>query len=476
MTAASPLDVFRGLSADQIAEVIERLSPQDVLALEATLPAPGGVSGFRADYPWQQPPDGDWWGWAITGGRGSGKTAGAAAWVNREAERLPGVRVGIIAPTLGDARATSVEGETGLLAVNPRIKFNRGTYEGRWPNGSTFRCFGAYTPEDRERLRGPQWHLAWLEEFASWRQLDEEPQEQNPDAWQHISLALRLGEHPRFVMTSTPKRRRRYKEVVRREDVTRTHGTTYEAHGLAGSVRARLLEMYEGTRLGRQELLGEELDDVEGAGWTTAGLDRTRVSTAPALHRIVVGVDPAGSAKSGTTGIVAAGASEDRWPHPHTGRLVRHGYVLADVSQSASPERWATAAVELYHALSADRIVAERNYGGDMVESTIRTVDGTVPVKMVNATRGKKIRAEPVAGLSAQQLLHMVGKLIELEDELTTWTEGEPWSPNRLDAMVWAVTDLLPDLGGRQDTGVEAPSGSREHAAASALSRRRISR
>lgn len=485
MAAVDTDEVIRefvtGLPPHELAEFLDGCSPEDLAALDRIMPRGDDADSTTPtpSYPWQQPPDGDWWGWAITGGRGIGKTLGAAAWCDLEAQHFPKIRFGIIAPTKGDARATCVEGETGLLAVNPGIEFNRSNLEGRWPNGSQFRCFGAYSNEDRQRLRGPQFHRAWLEEFAAWRQLDERPRDDDPDAWQHVTFALRLGDRQRFVLTSTPKRRKRYREVMRRLDVAVTRGTTYEAHGLAAAYRDRLLEMYEGTRLGAQELLGEELDDVEGALWTTDAINRDRVEAHPPLSKIRVGVDPAGSSTSGTVGIVAVGLSAQRWPHPITGRPVRHGYVLADASLGGPPETWARAAIDLAHDLQADEIVAEVNYGGEMVESTIRAVDSTVPVKVVHASRGKKVRAEPVAAVSSQGLMHHVGHHPLLEEELTTWVEEEAtWSPNRLDAYVWAATPGLDQMGGRADASVHTPRGSQGEVRTgrSAMTRRTIDR
>lgn len=456
--------ILADLPTDELAAFLDTLTEGERQALLPMLSPDDDVTFGKPpepSYPWQSPPPGDWFGWAIVGGRGIGKTLGAASWLDLEAQHYPGIRIGIVAPTKPDARATCIEGETGLLAVNPDVRFNRGNLEGRWTNGSQFRCFGAYTPEDRERLRGPQFHRTWLEEFAAWRQLDETPREDSPDAWQHITFGLRLGSRPRFVMTSTPKRRKRYREVIRRDDVVVTRGTTYEATGLSSVFRDRLLEMYEGTRLGQQELLGEELDDVEGALWTTAAIDRDRVEAHPPLSRIRVGVDPAGSSTSGTVGIVAVGLSAQRFPHPVTGRPVRHGYVLADASLGGPPEVWARAAIDLAHDLEADEIIAEVNYGGEMVSGTIRAVDSTVPVKVVHASRGKKVRAEPVAAVASQGLLHHVGHHPLLEEEQTTWVEEHAtWSPNRLDALVWAVTPGLDQMGGRGDASVAAPTGS----------------
>lgn len=426
-------------------------------------------------YPWQEPPAGDWFGWAIIGGRGIGKTLGGANWINQEATANPGIRVGIIAPTRPDASAVCVEGETGLLKVNPAIEFNRSRLELRWPNGSTARLFGAYTPEDRERLRGPQFHRVWMEEFAAWRQLDEHPRDDYPDLWQHVTMGLRLGERPKFYLSSTPKRRRRFREVIDRKDVVVTRASTYDAYGLPETVRARLLEMYEGTRLGKQELLGEVLEDVEGALWTPEEIDPHRVDEPPKLASVIVGVDPAGSAKSGTVGIVAVGVGEQRVPHPRTGRLIRHLYVLEDASMSGSPERWAAAAVDLYERWKADRIVAEPNFGGDMVEAVLRSVDVSVPIRMVHSSRGKRLRAEPIASLSAQGLLHLVGRLPLLEEEMTGWVDGyTPWSPDRLDAMVFAATELLDHVKGRG--AIITPGSISPAFGSTAQSRARISR
>jgi len=410
-------------------------------------------------YPWQRPPEGDWYGWAIVGGRGIGKTLGGANFIDRTCRETPGIRAAIIAPTRPDATTVCVEGETGLLRINPSIRFNRSRSEVRWPNGSTARLFGAYTPEDRERLRGPQYHVAWLEEFAAWRQLDEIPREDSPDAWQHVTMGLRLGDRPRFFLSSTPKRRRRFREVMDRPDVVTTRASTYDAVGLPQVVRDRLVEMYEGTRLGRQELYGEMLDDVEGALWSEADLEATRVPDAPDLLQVIVGVDPSGSSRSGTTGIVAVGVSEQRYAHPRTGRPVRHLYVLEDRSLSGSPESWAGAAVDLYRETGATRIVAELNYGGEMVQSVLRQVDPTVPVRMVNSSKGKRLRAEPISTLTAQGLLHLVGRHPQLEDEMTGWVEGQtPWSPDRLDAMVFAATELLDHVRGGT-AGISVPGG-----------------
>ena len=469
MTTATldPVTFLSTLQPDERAEFIADLSPAEVAYLETLY-----ASAFRIQrttwepLPHQKPPDSDWAVWLLWGGRGAGKTAAGAQWLNEQAETLPGSRWFVGAPTLGDARSICVEGESGLLAVNPQIRFNRSNLELTWPNGSYAKCMGAYTPEDRERWRGPQWHGGWADEFGSWRQLDEIPVDDRPDVWDHIEFSTRLGRDPRICVTMTPRRRRRVRELADRPDVVLTHGSLHDNPHTSRKFRERILERHGGTRLAKQEIDGLLLDDVVGALWTDAVISRDRITAAtmPQLARISVGVDPPGST-SGVCGIVAVGISHETWPHPMTGRLVPHGYIIADDSKSGQPEAWGAQAVQTYRTTEADEIVAEVNYGGDMVASTIRAVDPTVPVRMVRATRGKKVRAEPISVLSVHRRLHVVGKFVELEDEMTSFTEDAPWSPNRLDAMVWAATHLfVPMSGGGQaevhtHRDVRMPSG-----------------
>ena len=370
----------------------------------------------------------DWLYWCLLAGRGTGKTLAGAHYVDAFARRYPGVRVAIIAPTMGDARAICVEGETGLLATNRSIAFNRSWGELRWPNGSHGQLFGAYTPEDVERLRGPQHHLAWCDEFAAWRQIK--------DCWDMMRLGLRLGTRPRAIITTTPKPRPKLLELLKDTRTLVTTATTDDNPHLHPEVRAELYSQYGGTRTGRQELGGEILSDIPGALWTRDILEANRVREHPDLVRIVVAVDPSGGSSEGHAecGIVGAGKGTDG-----------HGYVLRDVSERLSPERWARRVVQLYHELKADRIVAEKNFGGDMVASTIRTVDPNVPVRLVSASRGKMLRAEPVSSLDEQGKIHHVGSFPVLEDQLCQWVPdaGDP-SPDRLDARVWAITELFP--------------------------------
>ncbi|HKD00661.1 MAG TPA: terminase family protein [Methylomirabilota bacterium] len=415
-----------------------RLAVLEALPLAAVSLRSRVVEAVRPDRwmpePYQIPPpeDADWLYWLFIAGRGTGKTGTGAHFVDEYASRHPGHRIGILAPTYGDARDLCVEGETGLLRINPTIAFNRSLGELRWSNGSQARLFGTFTPEDVERLRGPQHHLIWWDEFCASRQLRE--------AWDMMRFGLRLGARPRAVITSTPKPRPKLVElladpmsIVALTADGRRPSTADNPH-LHPDVRAKLYETYGGTGLGRQELMAEIMSDVEGALWTRELLERNRVPAPPQMVRIVVAIDPSGSTEDGSeVGIVAAGKGTDG-----------QAYVLRDASERLSPERWARRAVQLYHELRADRILAEKNFGGDMVRATIQSVDRNIPVKLVVASRGKKARAEPVAALDEQGRVHHVGAFPTLEDQLCSWVpeSGDP-SPDRLDARVWAITELM---------------------------------
>ena len=292
-------------------------------------------------------------------------------------------------------------------------------------NGSRIKLFSADQPD---RFRGPQHHGAWCDELAAYRYTD---------AWDQLQFGLRLGEKPRVIITTTPRPTRLIRALVDRDDgsVAITRGSTFDnAKNLAPSALADLKIRYEGTRLGRQELYGEIIDDVDGALWTRAMLDESRVQESPALARVIVAIDPAVTSgeDSDETGIVVAGISNDG-----------HYYVLEDISLKASPDAWARQAVEAYHRHKADRIIGEANNGGDMIEMLLRQVDPTIAFKKVTATRGKLVRAEPVAALSEQGRLHMVGNFPRLEDQLCNYTPDSNESPDRMDAMVWGMTDLM---------------------------------
>lgn len=387
--------------------------------------------------PEQLPPAGDdWLVWAFIAGRGAGKTRSAAEFSIEQARDMPGSRGALIGRTPADVRDVMIEGESGIIACS--AKDFTPIYEPTkrrltWPNGSIATAFSAEVPS---QLRGPQHHWAWADEAAAWT--DAPKGDILDTAWNNLMLGLRLGETPRCVVTTTPKPNALTRVILARPSTAVTRGSTYDNLGnLAPSFRAQVLATYEGTRIGRQELLGELLDDVEGALWNIAGLDQDRITNPPEMQRIVVAVDPSGGSgpNNDEQGIVVAGLGVD-------GEL----YILADRSCSLSPHGWASRAVGAYREFSADRIVAEVNYGGAMVESTIRQVDKNVPVKVISASRGKVQRAEPVAALYEQHRVHHVGAMPKLEDQMTTWTPQDGTSPDRLDALVWAVTELTDDF------------------------------
>lgn len=323
-----------------------------------------------------------------------------------------------------------VEGESGILAIAPPWfvpKYEPSNRRVVWPNGAIATTFSADEPD---RLRGPQHDAAWCDELAAWRY---------KEAWDNMLLGLRLGVDPRVVVTTTPKNTPLYRSVLKRPTTVVTRGTTYEnIANLAPGFAEDIITQYEGTRLGRQELYAELLDDAEGALWNRQMLEALRVQEAPQLVRVVVAVDPAvtAGAESSETGIIVAGLGTD-W----------HGYVLDDRTVRASPDGWGRRAVDAYHEWGADRVVAEVNQGGDMVEHVIRTVDATVSYKAVRASRGKQTRAEPISALYEQGRVHHVGYFAHLEDQMCSWEPGLE-SPDRMDALVWAITELMLDAGG----------------------------
>lgn len=407
------------------------------------------LAWFPTGRPEQKPdPADDWLVHAYVAGRGAGKTRAGAEWVAEQAIAHPGARIAVVARTFADVRDTCIEGQSGLLHVLRRRlpgvdwgkAWNRTLLELNLPNGSRIKGFSADEPE---RLRGPQHHFAWCDELAAWRYAD---------AWDQLQFGLRLGDHPRSFVTTTPKPTsvvRRLRDRAQRGDgVAWVGGSTFDnAENLSAVALAELRATYEGTRLGRQELYGELLLDTPGALWSIDTIAAARVTHAPALQRVVVAVDPAVTAgeDSDSTGIVAAGLGYDG-----------HVYVLADRTLVASPDTWARRAVELYDELAGDRIVAEVNNGGDLVGTVLRTVDPSVPVRQVHASRGKRVRAEPVAALYEQGRVHHVGGFTDLEDQMTTWTPESPDSPDRLDALVWAVTDLVIEHGKRRRRSIVA--------------------
>jgi phage terminase large subunit-like protein len=410
--------------------------------------------------PKQLPPAGDWTFWLLMAGRGFGKTLSGAQWVaerGREGRR----RIAVVAPTLGDARATCFEGETGLLAVLPQrallgqsasLAWNKSLLELTLVNGTIFKGFSS---EEPDRLRGPQHHYAWGEEVSSWK--DARQGDAMGTTWSNLKLGLRLGDHPRAVLTSTPKANMLTKHLVSLADsgaLSLVRGSSYEnRENLPEAWWQTVVAPLEGTRTGRQEIEAELLEDVEGALWTRAIIDAVRIRMPAAwqkdervrdewgakMQKIVVAVDPnTTSGESGdAAGIVVVGLGFDRL-----------GYVLDDRTQRGGPKAWAAASVDAYHDWDADRIVAESNNGGEMVELTIKGYDATVPVRLVTASRGKRTRAEPIAALyvtdeerGKKATIRHVGVFPELEEEMATWTPADE-SPNRMDAVVWGFWDL----------------------------------
>ena len=382
--------------------------------------------------PEQIEPEGNSWTvWVYCAGRGSGKTRAGAETIREWVESGRCKRIGLIAPTQGDARDVMVEGESGLLAVCSRTErpiYQPSRRRVEFPNGAIATLYSA---EESERLRGPQHDALWCDEMAAWKNAQ--------GVWDTAMLGLRLGKRPRAIVTTTPRPIPLLRGLLKREgkDVVVTRGRTRDnAANLASTFLTEIVSRYQGTRLGRQELDGELLEDTPGALWSRDLLEATRRdrSALPPMKRIVVAIDPAVSMgdDADETGIIVAGLGVDE-----------RGYILEDASGKFSPIEWARRAVGLYRTYSADRIVAEANQGGLMVEQTIRTVDANVSLKLVHASKGKITRAEPISALFEQRRAHLVGTFPELEDQLCTYRGGSADSPDRLDAMVWTMTELM---------------------------------
>ena len=423
--------------------------------------------GFTPWVPWtkaQTAPPGDWEGWLFLAGRGTGKTDAGSEYIKTHVAGPRCIqgpqphRIAIIAPTLGDARQACVEGETGILRHDPDARYIRGEIqELRWPNGSVAHLFGTNNERDVDRLRaGGNRCLAWLEEFAAWPRIQE--------GFEQMEFGLRSGPHPHWIATTTPKPRKTLKNVIRDPDVVQTTAKTADNPHLPEKRKQKLLARYAGTRLGLQELDGVIVEDVEGAIWSIDDIEPYRVSVAPDLDSVVVGVDPPGGATE--CGIVAVGRCKQPTVVAGEKQYLDHFYVLLDRSKKAPPNKWARRSINTYKDTAADRVVGETNYGGDMVMTVIgnnvRSSDGHVATDTVTATRGKKVRAEPIHDLYQQGRVHHVGRFELLEEEMTTWVpeaspqeenpanvdddlerfEKSKWSPNRLDALVWAITYL----------------------------------
>ncbi|WP_092777152.1 terminase large subunit domain-containing protein [Jannaschia pohangensis] len=392
----------------------------------------------------QLPPEGDWRTWVILGGRGAGKTRAGAEWVRAQVEGPRPLmagrarRVALVGETYEQVRSVMIEGDSGILACSPRDRMPSWKATQRklvWPNGAEAQVFSAH---DFEALRGPQFDAAWMDELAKWPKAE--------DAWDMLQFCLRLGDNPQAVVTTTPKNIPVLKDILSRRSTVCTHAAT-EANraNLARGFLAEVMERYKGTRMGRQELDGILLDDIEGAFWTTPVLDALRVETAPEMDRIVIGVDPAvtSGGAADETGIVVVGAVM-RGPISEW-----RAYVLEDATVSAaSPTEWARAVANAYEKWGADRVVAEGNQGGDMIEAVLRQVAPTVSYRKVTARRGKGVRAEPVAALYEQGKVRHLRGLGALEDQMCRMTVAGyrgSGSPDRVDAMVWALWSVMLD-------------------------------
>lgn len=434
------------------------LSEADRAAEVAKL-TPAEAYAMRYDWllwarPEQRIPEGDWINWLNLGGRGTGKTRVGAETVRQWVKRYQ--YVNLIGATVDDVRTIMVEGESGILAICPRDERPHYVTQKRelhWPNGNKSLLFSA---EEPDRLRGKQHAKLWLDELAAWRY---------PDAFDQASFGLRLGDKPQTVITTTPRPTAIIKDLLKESvgDNPKTHvtrGSTYDnIANLADSFIHTIVKKFEGTRLGRQELNAEVLDDMPNAMWTRAMLERAFVSAdietvrktgvirpGVTLRYIIVSIDPATTSgeDSNETGLIVVGRGSDG-----------HGYVLEDASAvySVAGAEWARKAVKLYRAWNANKIVAETNQGGDMIEATIRMHDAKVPFSGTHAKDGKAVRAEPVSMLYEQNMVHHIGVFAKLEDQMSTFTNDldrkkAKYSPDRVDALVWGITELQIDPSG----------------------------
>ncbi len=429
-------EALRGLDQATVKKLFEELGPIRTEELKHDW-------NFWARDNQLAPDNDDWNTWFINAGRGFGKTRSGVEWV-REQVKCGVKRIAAVASTNSDIERVMVKGESGFLSVCWK---GDKTYAGKkmgfpdwsptkrtltWDNGAQVQFFSA---EEPERLRGPQFELAWCDETAAWNK--------DMDTWQMLQFCMRLGKHPRIMVTTTPKPTKLIRQILKDPKTVVTTGSTFDnSANLAKTYITAVREQYEGTRLGRQELYAEVLEEAQGALWTTDMLDNASVKheDVPDLVRIVVALDPAvtSNAESDMTGIVVAGID-----------INGIAYVLGDYTDRLSPQGWASKAISLYNHYQADRIVAEVNQGGDMVRTTIHGEDDSVSYKAVRASRGKYARAEPISALYERGLVKHVSNppdgasLNELETQMRTWEPlGRVGSPDRLDAMVWAITDL----------------------------------
>ena len=430
-------DLLSGLPKGDLEAFLETLSPNALMSLP-WLFENWALEGH------QLPPEGDWTTWVILGGRGAGKTRAGSEWIRAQVEGGkpcdPGrcSRVALVGETIDQAREVMVFGESGILACTPpdrRPEFQASRKRLVWKNGAVAQLFSASNPES---LRGPQFDCAWCDELAKWTRGEE--------AWDMLQFSLRLGDHPQQVVTTTPRGIPLLRDILD-EATTRQTSAPTEANRmhLAKSFLARVTAKYNGSHLGRQELDGEILNDIEGALWTWQTLENARKPHAVELDRIVVAVDPpmTSGASADECGIIVAGVCQQGRPQDWTAQVIADGSI-----KGATPQGWAERAVELYHAHNADRLVAEVNQGGDLVESTIRSIDPMIPYRAVRASRNKSARAEPVAALYEQGRVFHREPFRQLESQMAAMSVSKyagRGSPDRVDALVWAITDLMID-------------------------------
>ncbi len=380
--------------------------------------------------------------WLLEAGRGAGKTEACARYYTAKMRQQPGLRGRIIAPTLGDAVEACIEGPSGLKSIDPDIRFLASAPGGSkviWPNGSEALVIGTHSPSDVDRLRaGGNRHLDWWEEMAANRQLRR--------AWDQAQFGLRLGSNPHAIASTTPRNTRDYRTIRNEPSTQLVTGISIDANPYnAKTWRDAMKRRYAGTRLGRQELDGELIDDIEGALWLRRNIEAGRVAVAPELVLVVVAIDPAATSgpEADDTGIMVGGLGVDG-----------HAYIIEDLTCHIPPDKWGERAVIAFARHQGDVVVGEVNNGGEMVAAVIRTVDPRVPFEEVWASRGKQTRAQPVASLYGNDrrpaYVHHVGTFPDLEDQLCTWVPGEERSPDRLDALVWLVTYLLLTPHGEQ--------------------------
>lgn len=385
--------------------------------------------------PNQKEPAGDWVYWVILAGRGFGKTRVGSEQTRKWAR--DNRFVNLVGATADDARDIMIEGESGILAVCPKNErpiYKKSDRQLAWPNGCISLIF---TADEPDRLRGKQSEKLWCDELCAWRYVE--------DALNQALLGLRLGSKPQALFTTTPRPIKALKNLLSDKNTVVTRGSTFDNRSnLAPAFYDQIVRRYENTRIGRQELYAEVLEDVEGALWSNAMLDQYRVNKIPDMRRIVIAIDPAVSTNknSDETGIVAVGQGVDN-----------HYYPMADVSGIYSPLEWAKKAIFQHNTLTADCIVAETNNGGDLVEANLRAAKFDGRIIKVHASKGKATRAEPIVGLYEQGLVHHMGILSALETQMTTWSPKEDDSPDRVDALVWAITELSTGgLGSMEET------------------------